>query len=152
MLRDCSFTVTSGERVALVGATGAGKTTIARLLNRFYDVAKGQVLVEGVDVREWDLTALRRHVGLVQQDTVLFTGTIEANLRLGLDGEAGRADIERAAEMRCRAAGRRRSASAARTSRRDSASCWPSRAHLCTIRPCWCSTRRRRASTPNPRR
>jgi len=99
VLRDCSFTVTSGERVALVGATGAGKTTIARLLNRFYDVAKGQVLVGGVDVREWDLTALRRHVGLVQQDTVLFTGTIEANLRLGLDGEAGRADIERAAEM-----------------------------------------------------
>lgn len=97
VLRDCSFAVASGERLALVGATGAGKTTIARLLNRFYDVAKGQVLVEGVDVREWDLVALRRHVGLVQQDTVLFTGTIEANLRLGVDGEASSADIERAA-------------------------------------------------------
>jgi ATP-binding cassette, subfamily B, multidrug efflux pump len=99
VLRDCSFAVAPGERVALVGATGAGKTTIARLLNRFYDVTQGQVLVEGVDVREWDLVALRRHVGLVHQDPVLFTGSIEANLRLGADGAVARADIERAAEM-----------------------------------------------------
>jgi ATP-binding cassette, subfamily B, multidrug efflux pump len=99
VLRDCSFRVAPGERVALVGATGAGKTTIARLLNRGYDVTRGQVLVEGVDVREWDLAALRHHVGLVHQDPVLFTGSIEANLRLGGDGAVARADIERAAEM-----------------------------------------------------
>ena len=99
VLRDCSFGVSPGERVALVGATGAGKSTIARLLNRSYDVVKGQVLVDGVDVREWDLVALRRHVGLVHQDTVLFTGSIEANLRLRADGEVSRQDIERAVEM-----------------------------------------------------
>lgn len=99
VLRDCSFAVGRGERVALVGATGAGKTTTTRLLNRSYDVARGQVLVDGVDVREWDLVALRRHVGLVHQDTVLFAGSIEANLCLGVDGEVSRHDLERAVEM-----------------------------------------------------
>ncbi len=99
VLRDCSFAVSPGERVALVGATGAGKSTIARLLNRSYDAVKGQVFVDGVDVREWNLVALRRHVGLVHQETVLFTGSIEANLRLCADGEVSRQDIERAVEM-----------------------------------------------------
>jgi ATP-binding cassette subfamily B protein len=99
VLRDCSFAIERGEEVALVGPTGAGKSTITRLLNRSYDVAKGQVLVDGVDVREWDLVALRRHVGLVHQDTMLFTGSIEANLKLGADGEVSHADVERAVEM-----------------------------------------------------
>jgi ATP-binding cassette subfamily B protein len=96
VLRDCSLTVAAGERVAVVGATGAGKTTIARLLNRSYDVDRGRVLVEGVDVRDWDLRALRRRVGIVQQDAVLFTGSLEDNLRLGVDGEVSRADLDRA--------------------------------------------------------
>jgi ATP-binding cassette subfamily B protein len=96
VLRDCSFEVRAGERLAVVGATGEGKTTCARLLNRFYDVTRGAVLVDGVDVREWDLAALRRRVGVIFQDTVLFTGTIEANLRLGGDGEVGPAELERA--------------------------------------------------------
>jgi ABC-type multidrug transport system fused ATPase/permease subunit len=80
--------------VALVGATGEGKSTCARLLNRSYDVGRGQVLVEGIDVREWDLEALRRHVGIIFQDTVLFTGTLEANLVLVAGGGARREDVE----------------------------------------------------------
>jgi ATP-binding cassette subfamily B protein len=83
VLRDCSFAVAPGEHVAIVGATGEGKSTCARLLNRSYDVQRGRVLVDGVDVREWDVERLRRHVGLIFQDTVLFTGTIEENLTLG---------------------------------------------------------------------
>jgi ATP-binding cassette, subfamily B, multidrug efflux pump len=82
-LRGVSLRVETGERIAVVGGTGAGKTTLARLLTRTYDAQRGTVLVEGVDVREWDLTALRRHVGLVLQDVVLFAGTVEHNLALG---------------------------------------------------------------------
>ena len=96
VLRDCRFAVQRGEHVAIVGATGEGKTTCARLLNRFYDVARGRVLLEGMDVREWDLAALRRHVGVIFQDTVLFTGSVESNLQLGLDGRVTRPDLDRA--------------------------------------------------------
>lgn len=104
VLRDCTFDVRAGEHVAVVGATGEGKTTCARLLGRSYDVARGQVLVDGVDVREWDLGRLRRHVGLVFQDTVLFTGSIESNLVLGRDGQVAPADLERALDAaHCRA-------------------------------------------------
>jgi ABC-type multidrug transport system fused ATPase/permease subunit len=86
VLRDCSLTIAPGEQVALVGPTGEGKTTIARLLIRAYDVGRGQVLVDGVDVREWDLRTLRRHVGLIPQEVFLFSGTVEDNLRLAGDG------------------------------------------------------------------
>jgi ATP-binding cassette, subfamily B, multidrug efflux pump len=94
VLADCSFTVAPGEHVALIGTTGEGKSTCARLLNRTWDVARGRVLVDGVDARDWDLLRLRRHVGVIFQDPVLFTGTIEANL--SLDGDLGRAALERA--------------------------------------------------------
>jgi ATP-binding cassette subfamily B protein len=87
ILRDVSFSVARGEHVALVGATGEGKTTCARLLTRAYDAARGRVLVDGVDVREWDLERLRRHVGTVFQDTVLFTGSVADNLRVNGDGD-----------------------------------------------------------------
>jgi ABC-type multidrug transport system fused ATPase/permease subunit len=96
VLRDCSFEVRAGERLAIVGATGEGKSTCARLIDRFYDAGRGRVLVDGVDVRAWDLPALRRRVGVIFQDTVLFTGTVEANLRLGGDGRVSAADLERA--------------------------------------------------------
>jgi ATP-binding cassette subfamily B protein len=95
VLADCSFAIAPGERVALVGTTGEGKSTCVRLLTRTWDVGRGRVLVDGVDVREWDLSRLRRHVGVIFQDPVLFTGTIEANL--ALDG-GGRPAVERALE------------------------------------------------------
>jgi ATP-binding cassette subfamily B protein len=94
VLADCSFTVAPGEHVALVGTTGEGKSTCVRLLNRTWDVRHGRVRVDGVDVREWELQRLRRHVGIVFQDPVLFTGTVEANL--ALDGAGGRAALARA--------------------------------------------------------
>ncbi|MCI0548409.1 MAG: ABC transporter ATP-binding protein/permease [Candidatus Rokubacteria bacterium] len=95
VLRDCSFQVAAGEQVALVGPTGEGKSTIVRLMLRAYEAGRGQVLVDGIDVRDWDLHALRRHVGLVPQDVFLFTGTVEANLRAaGGDGLAPEAIAE----------------------------------------------------------
>ncbi len=96
VLRDCSFTLAPGEQVALVGPTGEGKTTIARLMIRAYDVTRGQVLIDGVDAREWELRTLRRHVGLIPQEPFLFSGTVEDNLRLAGDGAADRATVERA--------------------------------------------------------
>lgn len=98
VLRDCSFRVSRGERVAIVGATGEGKSTIAKLLNRSYDVSRGRLLLDGVDVREWDLETLRRQVGVILQDVFLFTGTVEANLRLG-NGRVSREAMARAAEL-----------------------------------------------------
>ena len=82
VLRDVSFRVAPGETVAIVGPTGSGKTSIIRLLNRFYDVARGRVLVDGIDVRDWDLYALRRRIALVSQDVFLFTGSIRDNIAL----------------------------------------------------------------------
>ncbi len=83
VLRDVSFSVAPGESIALVGATGAGKTTISKLLNRFYDIQRGRILVDGVDIREWDMHALRRRVGVVLQDVFLFVGDVATNLSLG---------------------------------------------------------------------
>src|SRR5689334_13974514 len=83
VLKDVSFTVEPGQSVALVGHTGSGKTTITNLLMRFYDVQKGRVLLDGVDVRDWDLRSLRENFAVVLQDVFLFTGSVESNIRLG---------------------------------------------------------------------
>lgn len=83
VLRGVSFHICPGESVALVGHTGAGKSSTINLITRFYDPQRGQVLVDGIDVRRWDQRELRRHIGLVLQDVFLFSGTIEDNIRLG---------------------------------------------------------------------
>ena len=83
VLRHVSFKVEPGQRVAIVGATGSGKTTIVNLLLRFYDVQQGRITIDGVDIRDMDLQALRALFGLVLQDVHLFSGTVAANVRLG---------------------------------------------------------------------
>jgi ABC-type multidrug transport system fused ATPase/permease subunit len=82
VLRDLSFRAEPGQKIAIVGATGSGKSTVIKLLNRFYDVTSGRITVDGVDVREWDLRRLRRTIGLVQQDVFLFADEILENVRL----------------------------------------------------------------------
>jgi len=83
ILRDVSFKADPGQTLAIVGHTGAGKTTIIQLLLRFYEIQRGQILIDGVDIRELDLQELRRLFGIVLQDSFLFTGTLESNVRLG---------------------------------------------------------------------
>jgi ABC-type multidrug transport system fused ATPase/permease subunit len=84
VLKDLSFRIEPGQKIAIVGATGSGKTTIIKLLNRFYDVTAGRILIDGVDVRNWDLSALRRAIGLIQQDVCIFSGSVIDNVRLAL--------------------------------------------------------------------
>src|SRR5205814_8169367 len=96
VLRGITFEARPGEMVALVGLTGAGKTTLVSLIPRFYDASAGQVLVDGVDVRQYQLRSLRERIAIVLQEPVLFSGTIADNLRYGrLD--ATREEIEAAA-------------------------------------------------------
>ena len=97
VLRDVTFTIEPGETVAIVGHTGAGKTTLISLLLRFYDVQKGAVRIDGVDVKEMDLADLRARFGVVLQDPFLFSGTIGGNIRLGTERIEDE-DIEQAAE------------------------------------------------------
>ncbi|HEX4286841.1 MAG TPA: ABC transporter ATP-binding protein, partial [Terracidiphilus sp.] len=85
ILKDVTFTVEPGQTVAIVGHTGAGKTTLTSLMMRFYEVTAGQILIDGIDLREHDLAKLRRHFAVVLQDPFLFTGTIAENIRLGND-------------------------------------------------------------------
>ena len=94
VLRDVSFRISPGQTFAIVGHTGAGKTTLISLLLRFYDIQRGQILLDGVDIRLLDLQDLRRHFGIVLQDPFLFTGTIESNIRLGTPG-ISHEDVER---------------------------------------------------------
>jgi ATP-binding cassette subfamily B protein len=86
VLRDVSFRVQPGQTVAVVGHTGAGKTTVIQLLLRFYEIQRGQILLDGQDIRQLDAQALRRQLGIVLQDPFLFTGTLESNVRLGTEG------------------------------------------------------------------
>lgn len=83
VLKDVSFTIEPGESVAFVGHTGSGKTTVTNLLMRFYDIQKGSILLDGVDIREWDLNDLRSNFAVVLQDVFLFSGSVEQNIRLG---------------------------------------------------------------------
>ena len=104
ILRDVSFEIPAGATVAVVGATGAGKSTLVNLLLRFYDPTSGRITIDGVDLRELDARSLRRHIGLVMQEDFLFSGTIRDNLVLGREGitDAGLAralEISRAGEV-----------------------------------------------------
>ena len=95
-LRDISLKVEPGQTVAIVGQTGTGKTTLVKLLNRTYDVTNGQVLVDGVDVRHWDLASLRRQISIIEQDIFLFSRSIAENIAFGQPG-ATTSEIETAA-------------------------------------------------------
>src|SRR5205809_7854148 len=97
VLRDVSFRMSPGQTFAIVGHTGAGKTTLISLLLRFYDVQRGQILLDGKDIRTLNLQDLRRYFGIVLQDPFLFTGTIETNIRLGTPN-IDRNTVERAVE------------------------------------------------------
>jgi ABC-type multidrug transport system fused ATPase/permease subunit len=83
VLKEVSFSIHEGETVAIAGATGAGKTSLLHLLERFYEVKEGSILLDGIDIRERDVSHLRSQIGLVMQDTFLFAGDVEENIRLG---------------------------------------------------------------------
>ncbi|HZR66550.1 MAG TPA: ABC transporter ATP-binding protein [Terriglobales bacterium] len=97
VLKDVNFTIEPGETVAIVGHTGAGKTTIISLLLRFYDVQRGAIRIDGVDIKEMPIADLRRRFGVVLQDPFLFTGTVEGNIRLGTESISDK-QIRQAAE------------------------------------------------------
>ena len=92
VLQDLSFHIRPGEKVAFVGATGAGKSSILNLIGRYYEIQKGQILIDGVDIRDIELSRLRRAIGQVQQDVFIFTGDIEGNIRL-LDDSISYAEV-----------------------------------------------------------
>lgn len=98
VLKGISFSIGQGEKVALVGHSGAGKSTITQLLLRFYGVDQGRILVDGEDIREHDLTAYRQHIGIVPQEVILFGGTIRENIAYGRQG-ASLEDIREAARL-----------------------------------------------------
>lgn len=98
VLRDVTFTVRPGETVAIVGETGSGKSTLTKLVPRIYDVTAGRILIDGVDVREWDLGSLRSQISTIEQDIVLFSRSIAENIAFGLGQRAGRDAVVRAAE------------------------------------------------------
>lgn len=98
VLENISFTVEKGQTVAFIGSTGSGKSTLIQLVPRMYDVTVGRVLVDGVDVREYNIEALRRRIGFIPQKAQLFTGTIAENLRFG-KADATQADLEHAARI-----------------------------------------------------
>lgn len=98
VLRDVSFTIEPGQTVAFVGATGAGKSSILNLIGRYYDIQKGRITIDGIDIKELDKDSLRRAIGQVQQDVFLFTGDIKGNIRLGNEDISDQ-DIREAAKF-----------------------------------------------------
>jgi ATP-binding cassette subfamily B protein len=99
VLKQISFAARPGETIAIVGQTGAGKTTLTRLVTRTFDTVSGQVRIDGVDVRDWSLDSLRSQIATIEQDIVLFSRTIAENIAFGLRGAATQSQIEEAARM-----------------------------------------------------
>jgi ATP-binding cassette subfamily B protein len=99
VLRNITFTARPDETIAIVGQTGAGKTTLTRLVNRIYDATEGRILIDGVDVRAWNLDALRSQISTIEQDIFLFSRTIAENIAFGAAGNATREEIEWAARQ-----------------------------------------------------
>ncbi len=97
-IKHISFRVNRGETIGIIGGTGAGKSTIVNLIPRFYDIMEGSILVDGIDVRKYDLDTLRKKIGIVPQKTVLFTGTIDQNIRWGKEN-ATKEEVRRAADI-----------------------------------------------------
>jgi ATP-binding cassette subfamily B protein len=97
ILKDISFRAAPGQTIAIVGQTGSGKSSLTKLVNRIYDVSAGRILIDGVDVREWNLDALRSQVSTIEQDVFLFSRTIAENIGFSLGQRADQAAIERAA-------------------------------------------------------
>jgi ATP-binding cassette subfamily B protein len=100
VLKDISFKIEPGETVAFVGATGSGKSTIINLLGRFYNIQKGEILIDGININRYNLTDLRRRIAVVMQDVFLFSGDIASNIRLG-DASISDSDIKEAAKYVC---------------------------------------------------
>lgn len=98
ILKNVSFYAKKGQKIALVGSTGAGKTTITNLVNRFYDIDEGRILIDGIDIKDIKMETLRRNIAFVLQDTHLFTGTVRENIRYGRP-DATDAEVEQAAKM-----------------------------------------------------
>ncbi|EQF23516.1 ABC transporter family protein [Clostridioides difficile CD160] len=98
VLKDVSFTAKTGETVAFIGSTGSGKSTLINLIPRFYDVTEGSIRINGVDIREYDLKALRKKIGFIPQKSLLFTGSIANNIRFGKH-KAGESELEHSAKV-----------------------------------------------------
>ncbi len=98
VLKNISFTAKKGETIAFIGSTGSGKSTLINLIPRFYDVTKGNIKIDGVDVRDYDLKALRKKIGFIPQKTLLFTGTIKGNIKFGKEN-AKQEELEHSAKI-----------------------------------------------------
>ncbi|NJM08907.1 ABC transporter ATP-binding protein [Candidatus Gracilibacteria bacterium] len=157
VLHDVSLSVAAGQTLALVGPTGAGKSTIVSLLARFYDPQRGQVLIDGIDARQLGLAALRRNLSMVLQDVFLFNGNVRENIRFGKPA-ASDAEVETAARIAnahdftsaCRKGTTRRSASVACGSPAGRNSASRSRGRCGKTRRSCCSTKRPPPSIPRP--
>jgi subfamily B ATP-binding cassette protein MsbA len=96
VLKDCSFEIKKGQKVAFVGSSGSGKTTIANLINRMYDASSGEVLIDGVNVKEFQINELRKLFGIVTQESILFSDTIENNIKYGSNDDKTEEDVKMA--------------------------------------------------------